>query len=99
MKKVYEGIFNYKINQFSDHPKFDRLRHSADEALKYHTGYGLDAIHAADFIDRIVKMPLDYIGEWLDGENALQWINSKTGEDYDKEHLADALNRQLCYLK
>lgn len=95
MINKYEAVFNAKINHFAEHPKFEQLRHSADEALRYHTGYGLDAIHAGDFMDRIVKMPLPYIAAWLDGENGLTWRNNKTGENYDKVDLSDALNKYV----
>ena len=65
MLQVYEKRFNEKVDSFKDHPEYATLRKSADEALKYHTGYGLDAIHAQDFMDRIIKMPLNYIREWM----------------------------------
>lgn len=94
MVKLYEQIFNAKIDHFAGHPLYSKLRKSADNALRYHTGYGLDAIHAADFMDRIVKMPLSYIEAWLNGENALLWRDPKTGYDYDAESIGDALNRQ-----
>ena len=95
MIKVYEKRFNEKIDYFKNHSKYATLRKSADEALKYHTGYGLDAIHAQDFMDRIIKMPLDYIQEWLDGKNSLQWVNSATKEDYSVVHIADVLNNPV----
>lgn len=94
MIKLYESVFNRKIDHFSRHPKYEKLRKSADDALRYHTGYGLDAIHAADFMDRIVKMPLSYIEKWLDGENHLTWRDPITGYDYDSESTGEALNRQ-----
>lgn len=94
MIKIYESVFNRKIDHFSNHPMYAKLRHSADEALKYHTGFGLDAIHAGDFMDRIVKMPLAYIEAWLNGENQLTWRDMKTGENYDTISIGDALNRE-----
>lgn len=94
MIKLYESVFNRKIDHFSQHPKYETLRKSADDALRYHTGYGIDAIHAGDFMDRIVKMPIPYIEAWLNGENALLWRDPKTGYDYDSESVGDALNRQ-----
>ena len=30
-------------------------------------------IKAEDFIKRIEEMPLDYIRDWLDGKNQLEW--------------------------
>lgn len=95
MIKLYESVFNRKIDYFHLHPKYQSLRKSADDALRYHTGYGLDAIRAADFMDRIIKMPLPYIEAWLNGENALTWRDMKTGKNYDAEHISDALNRQM----
>lgn len=94
MIKVYEAVFNRKIDYFRTHPNYGKLRKSADQALKAHTGYGADAIAAGDFMDRIVKMPLDYIAAWMDGKNGLEWIDKENGRDYDKISLADALNAQ-----
>ena len=94
MIRVYEAVFNAKVDHFSGHPLYEKLRHSADEALRYHTGYGLDAIHAGDFMNRIVKMPIDYIEAWMNGQNQLTWRNMETGEDYDQINLWDALNSQ-----
>lgn len=93
MIKMYEAVFNAKINFFAEHPLYKKLRHRADEALNFHTGYGLDAILAGDFMDRIVKMPLPYIEAWLNGENQLTWRDMKTGEDYDAISTGDALNK------
>lgn len=92
MIRVYEKRFNEKIDHFRDHPNYVKLRKSADEALRYHTGYGLDAIHAQDFMDRIVMMPLDYIHAWMDGKNQLEWVNPDTKQDYGLIDKADALN-------
>ena len=94
MIHIYEKRFNDKVDHFKEHPKYADLRKSADEALKYHTGYGLEAIRAQDFMDRIVKMPLAYIQEWMDGQNKLMWIDS-TGRNYDAISLADALNSPI----
>lgn len=94
MIQFYESVFNRKIDHFKFHPKYEVLRKSADNALRYHTGYGLDAIHAGDFMDRIVKMPLPYIEAWLNGENGLLWRDPKSGHNYDDESIGDALNRQ-----
>lgn len=95
MIKVYEKRFNEKIDHFKDHPKYSTLRESANGAIKCHTGYGLDAIHAQDFMDRIVKMPIAYILAWLNGENQLEWIDQQTKEDYSTPHLADILNNPI----
>ena len=95
MIRVYEKRFNEKVDSFKDHPKYATLRKSADEALKYHTGYGLKAIRSQDFMHRIVKMPLIYIREWMDGKNSLEWLDPKTGENYDAVNLADVLNNPI----
>lgn len=72
-KENYEKSFNEKIDYFKEHPKYDWLRKYADEALSWHTGFGLLAIKAIDFMDRIIAKPLDYIQDWLDGKNKLEW--------------------------
>lgn len=95
MIKVYEKRFNDKINHFKNHPHYGILRKSADEAIRYHTGYGLDAIHAQDFMNRIIKMPLQYIQEWLDGNNALEWIDKNTQRNYDSIHITEVLNNPI----
>lgn len=82
MIKKYEADFNVKINHFSSHPKYAWLRAEADKALHNHTGYGSLAIVACDFMDRIIAMPLDYIEDWLNGENELKW------RDCDKKRLS-----------
>ena len=91
MIKLYEEVFDRKIEHFKGHKNYPKLRESADGALINHTGYGLDAIRAQDFMDRIVKMPLSYIQDWMDGKNGLEWIDKKTGFDYDSKKLIEAL--------
>ena len=66
-------LFNEKINSFSDHPKYGWLRKFADDAINYNDGVGFYQIKAEDFIHRIEKMPLEYIRDWLDGKNQLEW--------------------------
>ena len=66
-------IFNEKIDSFKGHEKYSWLRKYADEAIVYNEGSGFLMIKAEDFIERIEKMPLDYIKGWLDGENELEW--------------------------
>lgn len=95
MIKVYEKRFNEKIDCFKNHPKYAQLRKSADEAIRWHTCFGLDAIHAQDFMDRIIKMPLAYIEDWLNNKNALDWIDKLTHKNYDEVSLADALNQHI----
>lgn len=94
MIRLYEAVFNSKIDSFQDHPMYSRLREQANIAIRNHTGFGLESIRAGSFMDRIIKMPNDYIVKWLDGKNGLQWIDQETGINYDSEPLIDALNRQ-----
>lgn len=69
----YEKDFNNKIDYFKDHEKYEWLRRYADDALRFHIMYGFYAIKAQDFMKRIVAMDLDYIKDWLDGKNQLEW--------------------------
>lgn len=69
----YENKFNVKIDTFKDHPKYEWLREYADDALSFHTGFGFMAIKAVDFMDRIIQKPVEYIRDWLDGKNNLEW--------------------------
>jgi aminoglycoside/choline kinase family phosphotransferase len=69
----YEQKFNDKINYFKDHSKYLWLRDYADGALIYHTEYGALAIKSIDFMDRIIAKPVEYIQDWLDGKNKLEW--------------------------
>lgn len=76
MKKWRENrykLFNEKIDSFSEHPKYEWLRKNADHAMSANEGCGYSMIAGADFIERIEKMPLDYIKDWLDGKNKLEW--------------------------
>ena len=90
MINLYEEVFDRKIEHFKAHKNYAKLRKSADGALIEHTGFGLDAIHAQDFMDRIVKMPLPYIQDWMDGKNGLEWIDKETVYDYESIKLNDA---------
>lgn len=69
-------IFNEKINHFKDHPRYEWLRKYANDAMNANEGYGYLQIQGEDFIKRIEKMPLDYIKDWLDGKNKLEWRNN-----------------------
>lgn len=69
----YERKFNDKINQFKDHPKFKWLRDYADSSLIYHTSVGWLEIKAVDFMDRIIAKPIEYIQDWIDDKNNLEW--------------------------
>lgn len=66
-------LFNEKIDSFADHPRYGWLRQYANDAITYNNGVGYYQIKAEDFIERIEKMPLEYIRDWLDGRNLLEW--------------------------
>ncbi|WP_373124777.1 hypothetical protein [Blautia producta] len=66
-------LFNEKIEAFKNHPKYGWLREYADEAIIWNEGFGFLMIKAADFIERIEKMPHEYINDWLEGKNQLEW--------------------------
>lgn len=66
-------LFNEKIDSFREHPRYEWLRENANYAMRANEGYGYSMIAGADFIERIEKMPLDYIKDWLDGKNKLEW--------------------------
>lgn len=66
-------LFNEKIDSFREHPKYEWLRENANHAMRANEGWGHSMIAGADFIERIEKMPLDYIKDWLDGKNHLEW--------------------------
>lgn len=68
-----EEKFNQKINYFVNHPKYDWLRKYANDALIWNTMCGFYQIKAEDFIERIVAAPIEYIEEWLNGKNQLEW--------------------------
>lgn len=69
------NLFNAKIDYFKEHPKYEWLRKFADEAIDWYDGYAnrILQIKAEDFVERIEKMPFDYIEDWLDGKNQLEW--------------------------
>lgn len=69
----YEETFNKKIDLFKEHSKYPWLRKEADTALSNRSGFGLPVIISDDFMDRIVAMPKEYIQDWLDGKNKLEW--------------------------
>ena len=82
MQKQYEQNFNKKIDYFSKHPEYEVLRKQADKALQLHTGCGLNAIIAHDFMNRIIAADLAIIEDRLNGKNKLEWekIKNKHGE-------------------
>lgn len=66
-------VFNEKIDSFKGCEKYSWLREYADDALKWNEMSGYLMVKAEDFIERIEKMPLDYIKDWLDEKNQLEW--------------------------
>lgn len=66
-------LFNEKIDHFKNHSQYAWLRQYADDAIIWNEMSGYLMIKASDFIKRIEKMPISYIGEWLDGKNQLEW--------------------------
>lgn len=66
-------LFNEKINHFSQYPEYRWLREYADTAMSANESFGLAMIAGTDFIERIECMPLDYIKDWLDHKNGLEW--------------------------
>lgn len=73
LQNAYEQKFNNKIDYFKEDKKYMWLREYADQALSFHTGSGFFAIKAVDFMDRIIQLLLEYIQDWLDGKNQLEW--------------------------
>lgn len=73
MVRGYIETFNEKIGSFKGHESYAWLRKYADAALQNHTGVGVEAIRSTDFMDRIVAMPEEYILDWLNGKNNLEW--------------------------
>lgn len=71
--KTRYKLFNEKIDNFKEHKKYSWLRKYANEAIEWNSMYGYLQIKAEDFIERIEKMPLEYIQDWLDGKNQLEW--------------------------
>jgi len=72
-----EKKFNNKIDYFKNHSKYEWLRRYADDALKWNTMCGFYQIKAEDFIERIIAAPLEYIEDWLNGKNQLEWDGIK----------------------
>ena len=73
MGKGFIQIANEKADSLSYHEKYPKLREQLDRAISLWGGYGLDCIIAADIIERLVAMPIEYIKDWLDGKNELEW--------------------------
>jgi hypothetical protein len=85
-QQMYEATFNAKIDYFQDYDFYPRLRKQADEALIWHTGFGVNAISAIDFMNRIIVMPSTEIEKWQVGQSELRWTKEQI--DYDTDKLA-----------
>ena len=72
-RKSRYKLFNEKIDSFKEHSNYPWLRKFADDAIRYNETGGYLMIKAEEFIERIEKMPLNYIRDWLDGKNELEW--------------------------
>lgn len=66
--------FDNKINKLREHKNFCNLLEKAEWAKINNTTCGLDSIIANDFMKRIITMPLDYIKNWLEDKNNLEWL-------------------------
>lgn len=73
-----EEKFNNKIDSFKEHPKYEWLRKYADDALRWNTMCGFYQIKAEDFIERIIAASTEYIEDWLNGKNQLEWAGIST---------------------
>jgi len=67
-------LFNEKIDSFKNHPKYEWLRQYANEAIQWNEMSGYLMIKAEDFIKRIEQMSLEYITDWLNDKNKLEWV-------------------------
>ena len=65
--------FEEKIESLKDHEKYPWLRKYANDARRCNEGWGYFMIKAEDFIKRIEQAPVEYIRDWLDGKNQLEW--------------------------
>ncbi len=72
-KEKRYALFNKKIDSFKNHEKYEWLRKYADDAINANEMCGLLQIKAEDFIERIESMPSDYIIDWLNRKNKLEW--------------------------
>lgn len=66
-------LFEEKIEAFKSHPRYEWLRKYADNAKRANEGYGYSMISGEDFIKRIEQATLNYIEDWLNEKNKLEW--------------------------
>jgi len=52
----YEAKFNNAINQYKDLVNFKYIRAFADKCVSLHTMYGLDAISAQVYMDKVIEL-------------------------------------------
>lgn len=79
--ELFNELFNKKIDSFLGCQNYEILKKKADEVNCSHS-FGLENILYTDFMERIIAMPIEYIQDWLDGKNQLEW------RDSDKKMLA-----------
>ena len=60
------GFFNAKIDYFSSHPNYEKLRNIADTAIIFFYSTGNPAVASAEFINEIENASLKEIKELLD---------------------------------
>ena len=60
------GFFNAKIDYFSSHPNYEKLRNIANTAIIFFYSTGNPAVASAEFISEIEKASLKEIKELLD---------------------------------
>ena len=63
------GFFNAKIDYFSSHPNYEKLRNIADTAIIFFYSDGNPAVASAEFISEIEHASLKEIKELLDSIN------------------------------
>lgn len=63
------GFFNAKIDYFSSHPNYEKLRNIADTAIAFYYSTGNPAVASAEFVNEIENASLKEIEELLDTIN------------------------------
>ena len=52
----YEKSFNEAIDNYNKLSNFAKIRAWADKCISLHTAYGLDAISAGAYMDKVIEM-------------------------------------------
>lgn len=74
----FVNAFKEKIDKCINHGEYNWLKLQAEKAINSNlAGCGIESITANDFMKRVITMPMNYIIDWLDGNNNLEWL-----EDY-----------------